>query len=381
MASKEYGRSFAEIMGVSTDAQEIAKRASEIVQKQDCHSARTPSELEQKYQFDTRFAEIMGIATDAQRVAQEANTSLEGLDQEAIFNLLTNNGKTQGLFRGDDGELYINAEYIVALEKLFANDIYMTGCFEGRGEDYLPPTYDTIMYASNHLHDPEGYPLPDGYADNYDLNGDGQFSVTDFLLMKSWHKGWVIAADIPGAKKVPTFMLFDPSNASSAIHIEGTNQFGFPVEIQIGVDPSTCTFANKGDLDRMIQQDVDSTNLYRLPDGSDGKKEYINPPMVDGVEYRTVERYNGKTVYTQMVSVGKLANSDTVTKPLDGIDLTKIVSITGRCFKDTEWNEFPVIALGSAIAYHWVDSAGLNVKSTRDMSSYTAEFIIKYYKD
>ena len=33
---------------------------------------------------------------------------------ESVFNALTNNGQNQGLFRGENGELYINASYIVS---------------------------------------------------------------------------------------------------------------------------------------------------------------------------------------------------------------------------------------------------------------------------
>lgn len=35
--------------------------------------------------------------------------------------------------------------------------------------------------------------------------------------------------------------------------------------------------------------------------------EWVNPPMLPGVEYRTTERYLGKPVYVQAVSVGGLA--------------------------------------------------------------------------
>lgn len=37
-------------------------------------------------------------------------------------------------------------------------------------------------------------------------------------------------------------------------------------------------------------------------DGVWGEWEYVNPPMVAGVEYRTTERYDGKPVYTKVVS-------------------------------------------------------------------------------
>ena len=40
------------------------------------------------------------------------------------------------------------------------------------------------------------------------------------------------------------------------------------------------------------------------------KWEYVNPPMVLGVEYRTTERYQGKPVYTKLVNCGSLPSSE-----------------------------------------------------------------------
>lgn len=89
--------------------------------KQDRQGARTASDLVQRYNFGKSFAEVMGFATEAQEAAAEANASakaaseaVNGLDQEAIFNRLTNNGQAQGLFRDENGELYINASYIAS---------------------------------------------------------------------------------------------------------------------------------------------------------------------------------------------------------------------------------------------------------------------------
>ena len=83
--------------------------------KQDRQGARTAAQLEQKYHFGESFAEAMGLAMDAQKTAAEAKKVLdETLTQEEIFNILTNNGQSHGLYRGDDGELYINASYIAA---------------------------------------------------------------------------------------------------------------------------------------------------------------------------------------------------------------------------------------------------------------------------
>ena len=38
----------------------------------------------------------------------------------------------------------------------------------------------------------------------------------------------------------------------------------------------------------------------------DGEAEWINPPMVDEVEYRTAKRHNGKPVYTKLITFPNL---------------------------------------------------------------------------
>ena len=80
--------------------------------KQDGYASRTAADLERKYNFGKTFAEVYGLVSDAQQTADEAKEAIEGLDQEAIFNLLTNFGQAQGVYRGADGNVYMNASYI-----------------------------------------------------------------------------------------------------------------------------------------------------------------------------------------------------------------------------------------------------------------------------
>lgn len=96
--------------------------------KQDRQGARTPSDLEQKYNFSKTFAEIMGIANDARDLAQEAKNLYDGMSQEEIFNLLTNNGEWQGIYE-EDGGIYLNASYIKA-GTLAAEHIDVKGIIE-----------------------------------------------------------------------------------------------------------------------------------------------------------------------------------------------------------------------------------------------------------
>ena len=83
--------------------------------KQDLQGVRTASQLEQKYRIGESFAKAFNLAEEAKRAAEEAKkTATEGMTPDEIFNALTNNGQNKGLYRGEDGELYINASYIVA---------------------------------------------------------------------------------------------------------------------------------------------------------------------------------------------------------------------------------------------------------------------------
>lgn len=83
--------------------------------KQDLQGVRTASQLEQKYRIGESFAKAFNLAEEAKRAAEDAKkTATEGMTPDEIFNALTNNGQNKGLYRGEDGELYINASYIVS---------------------------------------------------------------------------------------------------------------------------------------------------------------------------------------------------------------------------------------------------------------------------
>lgn len=56
--------------------------------------------------------------------------------------------------------------------------------------------------------------------------------------------------------------------------------------------------------------------------------EYINPPMIPGIEYRTTERYDGKSVYTMLINAGAITASGEITKRIQG--LTSGIRYAGR---------------------------------------------------
>lgn len=56
--------------------------------------------------------------------------------------------------------------------------------------------------------------------------------------------------------------------------------------------------------------------------------EWVNPPMVPGVEYRTTERWNGKAVYTKMINCGQLPSVGSTAGV--GINASKSITQTIR---------------------------------------------------
>lgn len=107
--------------------------------KQDRQGARNIAEFMSRYKFGKSFAEMFGLANDAmdaanraQNAAEQAQKAVDDLDQDAIFNLLTNNGELQGLYR-HEGKLYINAEY-VAILNLIAETVLSKDSFGGAME-------------------------------------------------------------------------------------------------------------------------------------------------------------------------------------------------------------------------------------------------------
>ena len=111
--------------------------------KQDRVFTRTASDLERKFNFKAKFAEILGIASDAQDAANKASEAVENLDkeltQEEIFDRLTNNSEDQGIYR-ENGKIYVNANFIKAGS--ISSDLIKAGKI--RSTDYKSDLIDKI---------------------------------------------------------------------------------------------------------------------------------------------------------------------------------------------------------------------------------------------
>ena len=73
-----------------------------------------------------------------------------------------------------------------------------------------------------------------------------------------------------------------------------------------------------------IEDETHSGCYYRTVNG---ETEWINPPLMAGVEYRTTERWNGKAVYTVLTSIGPIADASSI--DISGYGATRIVRYAG----------------------------------------------------
>lgn len=93
--------------------------------------------------------------------------------------------------------------------------------------------------------------------------------------------------------------------------------------------------------------------------------EWLNPPMTPGVEYRTVERYNGKVVYAMTVNAGGMVASGTMPISISGaadINIVRYVATMGG-------HALPLNAYGVWTDLQVLSTASLQLRMRCDTAS------------
>jgi hypothetical protein len=122
---------------------------------------------------------------------------------------------------------------------------------------------------------------------------------------------------------------------------------------------------------------------YRIVNGV---KEWVNPPMEPGVEYRTTELWNGKPVYTKVINYGKLAAENTTVTISLGCTATSLVdfNILTTLSSGSQYS-FPAFNFTSAAAmltgYLDASKTAFIVRCHTDLSTATAVVTVKYTKN
>ena len=128
-------------------------------------------------------------------------------------------------------------------------------------------------------------------------------------------------------------------------------------------------------IDDAIARAIPSTDhpgcYYRM---IDGVTEWVNPPMMIGIEYRTTERYLGKPVYVKVVNFGNYPASGTKTVAHKISNVKNIVSCLGTSSLGYSVNGY------SYVSAFYADKTNINITLTADVSNNTVKVMLKYTK-
>jgi hypothetical protein len=110
---------------------------------------------------------------------------------------------------------------------------------------------------------------------------------------------------------------------------------------------------------------------------------YLNPPMMLGVEYPTVERYRGKRVYTKAIDFGSMPNASVKSVSHNIANLGACISAVGTTSDGSTFGYFfPLYNSNTANGQVgiYVTKSATQVSATVNWSSYNATIILKYTK-
>lgn len=114
----------------------------------------------------------------------------------------------------------------------------------------------------------------------------------------------------------------------------------------------------------------------------DGVQEWINPPMVLGIEYRTVDRFNEKPVYIKLVDCGAMPNSTAKTVEYTNDVNARPISVSGT------WSNGTITMPGETGTSNFPNqlqtitllSRNIYIITRTDLSASTANATVKYWK-
>ena len=119
------------------------------------------------------------------------------------------------------------------------------------------------------------------------------------------------------------------------------------------------------------QNDSNYSGCYYRMNGA--AKEWINPPMQLGVEYRTSERYNGKPVYAKAINFGQAPNA-TYKDVSHGIEnFSQLVSYTGMMGGAN-------LIEASALDNIQINASNIRITTNSDVSANYVYLVLRYTK-
>ena len=151
--------------------------------------------------------------------------------------------------------------------------------------------------------------------------------------------------------------------------------------------PSTSTdAANKGYVDTKVAKAFGGNSINVTADGclyrDNGVIEWINPPMEEAVECRTIERWGGAPVYVKRINMGAAPINNTISMAHGIADIDRLVSFESVATSGMLYQQLPVIAIdGTPTLKVYASPTELKAVSFSETTAdYSIEVVLKYTK-
>ena len=110
--------------------------------------------------------------------------------------------------------------------------------------------------------------------------------------------------------------------------------------------------------------------------------EYVNPPMVEGVEYRTTERFNGKPVYVKLINCGTLPDSSTKSLVFNvATNILDLVRIDGYIQNNADYTDKVPVSQATNVDFRVKYDSQLIINTNTNYSDWSAIVAVYYTLD
>ena len=114
----------------------------------------------------------------------------------------------------------------------------------------------------------------------------------------------------------------------------------------------------------------------------DGEKEWLNPPLVPGEEFRTTERYGEiYVVFTKYIAFGEIANNTTKTVGFSTETKAQGIRVTAKASRNATHITLPVTASESSFASLYLSGQSVAITTLgSDWNGYVVGAVVHYIK-
>lgn len=171
------------------------------------------------------------------------------------------------------------------------------------------------------------YPRIDAIVIQFDAN----MNATNIIVKNGTASSEPIPPEVSRDETVYELHLYHVRREAGSLYITAGNITDLRLNSSYcGLMADSVTKIDTDAIEKQIEELIESLRGYIPPIESsdnpgcyyklvDGEKEWLNPPMVLGVEYRTTDRYKGKTVYTKLFSCGTLVTGNVIDSASSGV--------------------------------------------------------------